>query len=103
MFDVPDFTPEDLAVAQPTLVLGHNQRNCDPLDWAFDRNYAALNAVVPGASPGTLLGFYGAEYHVLCPSGQPLRSSIGVAISTDGGWTWTDRWRVRPVRDRAPR
>lgn len=101
LLDVPDFTPDDLAAAQATLVLGHDQGDCDPLHFNFDRNYAALNAVVPGAQAGSLIGFYDAEYHVLCPIGQPLLSSIGVGYSTDGGQTWQDRQQAFTGRDSA--
>ena len=91
----PDWSPTNLAQAQPTFCLGPTSPGVGA---AFDRDYAALNAVVPGESPGTLLGFYDAEYHPLSTPtnkvGQPLLSSIGLAISTDNGVTWTKQGQV---------
>lgn len=89
LFNVSSWSPDDLAQAQPIFALGHavDETAPDCGLYAFDRNYAAMNAVVPGAEPGTLLAFYDAEYHVACPNGEPLLSSIGSAASTDGGVT----------------
>lgn len=94
-FDVKNWSYDTLAAAQPTYMdIGHVADNCDPNDFSFDRNYAAPNAVVPGAGGHTLLAFYDAEYHVACPSGQPLLSSIGLATSSNGGVTWTTQGQV---------
>ena len=102
MFDVKDWSIDDLAQAQPTFMdLGHVANNCDPTDFSFDRNYLAPNSVVPGAGPNVLLTFYDAEYHVACPSGQPLLSSIGLGTSTDGGITWTRQGQVIEGLDQA--
>lgn len=101
MFDVKDWSIDDLAQAQATFMdLGHTPFNCDPNDFSFDRNYLAPNTVVPGTGH-TLLTFYDAEYHVACPSGQPLLSSIGLGISTDGGVTWTRQGQVIQGLDEA--
>jgi hypothetical protein len=90
LFDVKDWPSPELPTP-PTFVLGHvvddNHPNCGA--YIFDRNYKALNAIVPGASANTLFGFYDAEYHVACAS-EPLLSSIGMATSTDGGISWND-------------
>lgn len=102
LFDVPSWSANDLAQAQPTFMdLGHTAENCDPNDSLFDRNYAAPNAVVPGALPQTLLTFYDAEYHVACPNGNPLLSSIGLATSTDGGVTWQRQGQILQGLDEA--
>jgi len=95
-FDVTDWPSLELPTP-PTFVLGHvkddNNPNCSPIIYSFDRDYKALNAVVPGPNPNTLWGFYDAEYHVTCSS-EPLLSSIGMATSNDGGITWNDNGQV---------
>jgi hypothetical protein len=101
MFDVKDWSIDDLSQAQATFMdLGHIPVNCDPNDFSFDRNYLAPNAVVPGMGQ-TLLTIYDAEYHVACPSGQPLLSSIGLGTSTDGGVTWTRQGQIIQGLDQA--
>ena len=101
-FDVKDWSIDELAQAQPTFMdLGHVADNCDPNDFSFDRNYLAPNSVIPGVGPNVLLTFYDAEYHVACPSGQPLLSSIGLGTSTDGGITWTRQGQVIEGLDQA--
>jgi len=103
LFDISDWSSDVLAAAKPTFTLGHlvddDEPNCG--SYIFDRNYEALNAVVPGAEPGTLLGFYDAEYHVDCPNGEPLLSSIGIATSTDGGVTWQNQSQIIQGLDEA--
>lgn len=102
MFDVNSWSGNDLAQAQPIFMdLGHVPNNCDPNDFSFDRNYLAPNSVIPGDGPDVLLTFYDAEYHVACPSGQPLLSSIGLGTSTDGGVTWTRQGQVIEGLDQA--
>ena len=105
LFDIPDWSHDILAQAEPTFALGHfvDENNPDCGDYVFDRNYAALNAVVPAAEAGRLLAFYDAEYHVDCKygAGEPLLSSIGIATSTDGGVTWQDRTRIIKGLDEA--
>ena len=103
LFDVTDWSYDVLSQAPPTFTLGHkvDENNPDCGAYDFDRNYAALNAVVPGAEPDTLLGFYDAEYHRNCPNGEPLLSSIGIATSTDGGVTWEHRRQIIQGRDEA--
>jgi hypothetical protein len=102
MFDVKDWSANDLAQAQPSFMdLGHTPNDCDPNDFSFDRNYAAPNAVIPGAGSHTLLTFYDAEYHVACPNGNPLLSSIGLATSTDGGVSWQTQGQVIEGLDQA--
>ena len=59
-------------------------------DSGWDRNYAAINAVIPGPREGELLAFVDGEFHPK-DTGTPLRASIGVATSTDGGMTWGRR------------
>lgn len=56
---------------------------------AWYRNYAAINAVIPGPS-GQLLAFVDGEFHPK-NTGTPLRASIGVATSTDNGMTWPQK------------
>ena len=101
LFDVKDWPSPELPTP-PTFVLGHvvddNNPKCGP--YIFDRNYKALNAVVPGPSPNILWGFYDAEYHVACSS-EPLLSSIGMATSNDGGITWNDQGQVIQGLDEA--
>ncbi len=95
LLSVADWNPTNLARAQASFCLGPTNPGVGD---AFDRDYAALDAVVPGQSPGTLLGFYDAEFHPLSTPtnrvGQPLLSSIGLAISTDGGVTWSRQGQV---------
>ena len=101
-FDVHDWSYNELAQAQPTFMdLGHVSDNCDPNDFSFDRNYLAPNSVIPGVGFNVRLTFYDAEYHVACPSGQPLLSSIGLGTSTDGGVTWTRQGQVIAGLDQA--
>lgn len=100
--EVQSWSADDLAQAQPAFMdLGHTAVNCDSSDFSFDRNYLAPNSVIPGDGAGTLLTFYDAEYHVACPSGQPLLSSIGLGTSTDGGVTWTRQGQVIEGLDEA--
>jgi len=103
LVDVPNWSAETLAQAQSTLVLGHavdeNNPKCGA--YSFDLNYAAMNAVVPGAEQGSLLAFYDAEYHAVCGSGEPLLSSIGIATSVDGGVTWQNRNQIIQGLDEA--
>jgi flagellar hook capping protein FlgD len=101
LFDVPGWSADEIARAQPLSVFVHESHDCDTTHKDFDRNYAAMNAVVPGAAPCTLLAFYDAEYHVDCPNGEPLLSSIGLATSTDGGVTWGKRGQVIQGLDEA--
>ena len=103
LFNIPNWSADVLSAAQPTFVLGHfvDEQHPDCGAYVFDRNYAALNAVVPAAEPGTLLAFYDAEYHQECPNGEPLLSSIGVASSVDGGVTWQDRRQIIQGLDEA--
>ena len=102
LFEVPSWSSDDLAQAQPTYMdLGHTPKNCDPGDFSFDRNYAAPNAVLSDATPHVLLAFYDAEYHVACPSGEPLLSSIGLATSVDDGLTWQRQGQVIQGLDEA--
>jgi hypothetical protein len=102
LFEVKDWEANDLAQAQPAFMdLGHTPVNCDPNDFSFDRNYAAPNAVIPGAGPQLLLTFYDAEYHPDCPNGQPLLSSIGLATSTDDGITWQPQGQIIQGLDEA--
>ena len=102
MFDVKNWSYDTLASAPPSYMdLGHVSDNCSANDFSFDRNYAAPNSIVPGTGAGTRLAFYDAEYHVACPSGQPLLSSIGLATSTDGGVTWTTQGQVMQGLDQA--
>jgi len=105
VFDVtnwPSPGPSPDLPTPPTFVLGHvvdeNNPDCGP--YIFDRNYKALNAVIPGASPNTLLGFYDAEYHADCAS-EPLLSSIGIAKSTDGGISWDEDGQIIKGLDQA--
>jgi len=105
-FDVKDWSNNVLAQAQPTYMdLGHIANNCDQNDTSFDRNYAAPNSVIPGVGDHKLLTFYDAEFHPYCPngepSGQPLLSSIGLATSTDGGFTWIRQGQVIQGLDQA--
>ena len=58
-------------------------------DSAWYRDYAAINSIIPGPTPGQLLAFVDGEFHPL-HTGNPLRASIGVATSTDGV-TWVNR------------
>src|ERR1043166_6631835 len=55
LFDVPNWSHYVLEQAQATFTLGHfvdeNAPDCG--DYVFDRNYAAMNAVVPAAASGT--------------------------------------------------
>jgi hypothetical protein len=103
LFHVVNWSPDHLAQEHPLFTLGHKvdetMPDCGP--YIFDRNYAALNAVVPAAAADTLLAFYDAEYHVACPNGEPLLSSIGIARSTDGGVTWQDRQQIIQGLDEA--
>jgi hypothetical protein len=102
LFNVPRWTLTDLAQGQPTFALGPEAPLvCDSTDMHFDRDYAAMNAVVPGAEANRLLAFYDAEYHVNCPNGQPLLSSIGLATSTDGGVTWQKQDQIIQGLDEA--
>lgn len=92
-FDLHGWTLNDQANGEPFFALGpENPGYCvstgPDKDLSFDRNYGAINAVIPGAESGTLLAFYDAEFHINCPNGSPLLSSIGSATSTDGGVTW---------------
>jgi len=102
MFDVKNWSIDSLGAAMPNYMdLGHVADNCDPDDFSFDRNYLAPNAVISGEGDHTLLAFYDAEYHVACPSGQPLLSSIGLATSSDGGLTWTRQGQIMQGLDQA--
>ncbi len=81
----------DLEAAKPLLVFKatHDTANhrCDaPSAWY--RNYAAINAVIPGPKPGELLAFIDGEFHP-DTTGTPLHASIGVATSSDGAVNWT--------------
>src|SRR5512143_1983493 len=53
-------------------------------DSGWYRNYAAINAIIPGPQPGELLAFVDGEVHPR-NTGIPLRTSIG------GGMTWGQR------------
>jgi hypothetical protein len=103
LFDVPNWSSEILQQAPPAFVLGHVVDELTPNcgAYVFDRNYAAMNAVVPGAEPGTLLAFYDAEYHAVCGEPEPLLSSIGIATSTDGGVTWQKQGQIIQGLDEA--
>ncbi|OAI42332.1 hypothetical protein AYO38_11510 [bacterium SCGC AG-212-C10] len=57
----------------------------------FDRSYAGLSAVLnPMNIPGYRLGFYHAENHCGDDFGQTV-NMVGIAISRNGGQTWTNR------------
>ena len=103
LFDVPNWSSDILGQAQPEFVLGHVVHelipDCGP--YSFDLNYAAMNAVVPGAETGSLLAFYDAEYHPVCGEPEPLLSSIGLAKSTDGGITWKKQGQIIQGLDEA--
>jgi hypothetical protein len=103
LFEVPNWSSNVLGQAQPTFVLGHEvdelTPNCGP--YVFDLNYAAMNAVVPGAGPGTSLAFYDAEYHAVCGEPEPLLSSIGLATSTDRGINWQKQGQIIQGLDEA--
>jgi hypothetical protein len=104
MLDVADWSTSTLQNSVATFGLGpQDPHGC--VGTAFDRNYGAINAVVPGSNQHTLLAFYDAEFHPVCiagdPQGQPLLSSIGLATSTDGGLTWQKRGQVMPGLDEA--
>jgi hypothetical protein len=95
LYQVPSWSLADLAAGVPNFCFGPTS---PAVGTSFDRDYAALNAVVPGSGRNTLLGFYDAEYHPLSTpgnkQGQPLLSSIGLAISTDDGVTWEKAGQV---------
>lgn len=103
LFDLPNWSADALAQAQPTFTFGHvvpDEQNPVCTAYIFDGNYAAMNAVIPASEPGTLLAFYDAEYHEECTS-EPLLSSIGIATSTDGGISWQNRQQVIQGLDEA--
>ncbi len=104
--DVPGWSTTELANAVAIFALGPSAPGqCPAGDNDFDRNYGAINAVVPGANPHTLLAFYDAEFHPVCNNGnpqpEPLLSSIGLAISTDDGVTWTKQGQILRGLDQA--
>jgi hypothetical protein len=87
----------DLESASPLKVLEapHNRDECDAPD-GFYRDYAAINAIIPGTKPGELLAFLDGEFHPdkystdpakLAKPSIPLLAAIGLATSTDGV-TW---------------
>jgi hypothetical protein len=80
----------DLDSATPLKVLEavHDNSPCTASS-AWDRNYAAINAIIPAANGG-LLAFIDGEFHPH-NTGTPLRASIGVAMSTDQGKSWPQR------------
>lgn len=96
IFDLKGWNPSDFASGVPTFVFGHvvDETNPDCTSSAFDRNYAAMNDVIPSADSTTLLAFYDAEYHAVCGAPEPLLASIGLATSNDGGTTWTKQGQV---------
>jgi hypothetical protein len=74
----------DLEGATPVNVFKgtHNGAACDAAD-GWDRDYAAINSIIPGVRPGERIAFVDGEFHPLA-QGNPLMASIGVATSTDG-------------------
>ncbi len=106
-FDVPGWSLTELANGVGIFGLGPSAPGqCPPGDNDFDRNYGAINAVVPGSNPHTLLAFYDAEFHPVCndhgdPQPEPILSSIGLAISTDDGVTWTKQGQIIQGLDEA--
>lgn len=81
-----------LTSASPTNVFKatHDTANHDcraPDSWY--RNYAAINAVIPGPQRGQLLAFVDGEFHP-DTTGTPLQASIGIATSSDGK-VWSNR------------
>lgn len=82
----------DLDRASPVRVFAavHDSTLPCTSDSAWYRNYAAINAIIPGPRPGELLAFVDGEFHPK-NTGTPLRASIGIATSTDDGMTWGQR------------
>ena len=69
---------------------------------AFDADYAGAGSVFPAANGSDLLMIYHAENHlfngVLSP-GSPFYAAIGLAISRDGGVTWTREGQIIGAHD----
>ncbi|MGQ0570351.1 MAG: hypothetical protein ACT4P5_12650 [Armatimonadota bacterium] len=63
-----------------------------PSGSGFDSHYAGAYSILPAANGTDLLMFYHAENH-LCGS-LPFFGGIGLARSTDGGFTWQRRGQV---------
>jgi hypothetical protein len=106
LLEVPGWSGTELQNATATFGLGPSAPgHCPDGDNDFDRNYGAINAVVPGSNPHTLLAFYDAEFHPVCqgdnPQPEPLLSSIGLAISADDGVTWTKQGQIIQGLDQA--
>lgn len=82
----------DLERASPVKVFAavHDSTLPCTSDSAWYRNYAAINAIIPGPRQGELLAFVDGEFHPK-NTGTPLRASIGIATSTDDGMTWGQR------------
>jgi hypothetical protein len=87
----------DLEAASPVLAFKatHSQSRCDQPDGWY-RDYAAINAVIPGPGRGELLAFIDGEFHPDpgAKGGVPLLASIGLATSTDGGAHWAVNGQV---------
>ena len=105
--DAPGWSITELGSAVAVFGLGPTAPGqCPKGNIDFDRNYGAINAVVRGSNPHMLLAFYDAEFHPVCdekgdPQPEPLLSSIGLAISTDDGVTWTKQGQVIAGLDEA--
>jgi hypothetical protein len=85
----PNWADSSLTAATPESVFAatHTKDACT-VDSAWFRNYAAINAIIPGPGASSLLAFVDGEFHPL-DTGTPLHASIGVATSTDGkSWNY---------------
>ncbi len=65
-----------------------------PSGEGFDRDYAAPGSVLPGKNDGELLMFYHGENHPYAPNFFPFGAGIGLAVSTDGGFTWERKGQI---------
>jgi hypothetical protein len=83
-YTITGWTATNLQQARQTFALGPTRGTGTD----FDRDYAALNAVIEVPGANTLLGIYDAEFHPRQNFPNALLSSIGMATSTDGvHWT----------------
>jgi hypothetical protein len=83
------------------------QPGTDPNGYSFDRDYAGGGPTIPITGPSAqsgLLHIYHGEWHGgTCGSGSCFYASLGMAISTDGGASFTKLGEIiQPTVARAP-
>lgn len=60
----------------------------------FDADYVGFGSVLPGSTPGELIGIYHAEHHCPGKPNNPYTATVGVATSTDGGISWSRKGAI---------